>query len=82
MSRRTAGVVLVGCAALLQAARYLAAATFGSNVAGWDADLFQAMLEYIGSGLSVWIWVLLAVGIGYLIWAEVEAVFSQRAKQE
>jgi len=82
MSRRAAGVVLVGCAALLEAARYLSAAIYGSNMISWNADLFQAMLQYVGNGLMVWSLVLLAVGIGYLIWAEVETVIFHHAKQD
>jgi len=80
MSRRAAGIVLVACAALLEAARYLTAAVFGSNVSGWDADLFQAMLQYVGSGLVLWSRVLLIVGIVYLVWAEVQTFFARRQK--
>ena len=82
MSRRAAGIVLVSCAALMQAARYLTAAVFGSNVVSWDKGLFQAMLKYVGSGLTVWSLVLLAAGVGYLVWAELEAARSRQAKQD
>ena len=34
--------------------------------------MFNAMLQYIGSGLSNWSIIALVAGIGYLIWAEVE----------
>jgi hypothetical protein len=82
MSRRAAGVYLIGCAVLLQAARYVSAAVFGSNVSSWNADLFQAMLQYVGSGLKVWSLVLLIVGIVYLLWAEMQVFHTRRQKQE
>lgn len=81
MSRRAAGIVFVSCAALLEAGRYLAAAVFGSNVSSWNADLFQAMLQYVGSGLVVWSRALLIVGIVYLAWAEMGAYHARRQKQ-
>lgn len=78
MSRRATGTAFCAIAALLYASRYLAAAIFGSGVAGWNADLFQAMLQYVGSPLvrlSVWS---LAAGIVYLAWAEYEAWTGQK----
>ena len=43
-----------------------------SGVTSWYADLFQAGLEYVGSSLQTLSFISLAVGIIYLIWAEVE----------
>jgi hypothetical protein len=82
MSRRAAGIVLVGCAALLESARYLAAAIYGSNMISWNADLFQAMLQYVGNGLVVWSRAMLIVGIVYLVWAEMRVFHSRRQKRD
>lgn len=72
MSRRAAGVVFVAIAGILVAARYLAAAIFGSGVSSWNAELFQAMLSYVGSGLLVWSIAAAVIGGIYLIWAEIK----------
>jgi hypothetical protein len=74
MSRRTAGVTFCAIAALLFAVRYLAAAIYiaGTNTSEFSAEMFKRWMGYVGSlpwtlaGLS------LLVGIGYLIWAELE----------
>ena len=82
MSRRAAGIVLVGCAALLESARYLAAAIYGSNMLGWDANMFKALLQYVGNGLVVWSRAMLIVGIVYLVWAEMRVFHSRCQKQD
>lgn len=77
MSRRTTGTLLLVIAALLYSVRYLSAAIFGSGVTSWDSDLFQGMLNYIGTAprnLSVFA---LILGLFYLIWAEYEATSSK-----
>ncbi len=71
MTRRGAGVSFIAVAALLYAAHYVAAAIFGSGVATWNADLFRAMLQYVGNGLTTFSMVMLVLGAVYLIWAEV-----------
>ena len=71
MSRRAAGISLIAVSALLYAARYLAAAIFGSGVSSWSSDLFQAMLHNVGRGLATWSLIALVAGILYLVWAEV-----------
>jgi hypothetical protein len=73
MSRRATGVVFCFIAALLFSTRYLAAAIFGSGVSSWDAQLFRAMLEYVGQAPSILAAIALAVGIIYLAWAEIAA---------
>lgn len=78
MSHRTTGTLLIVVSALLYSTRYLAAAIFGSSAPGWSADLFQAMLQYVGPGLTTWSTIALAVGIVYMIWAEVDAWRSGR----
>ena len=59
-------------AAFLYAARFITAAIFGSGVTSWNAELFQALLEYVGPELTLAAAAALAVGLVYLIWAEIE----------
>jgi hypothetical protein len=68
--------MLLAVAALLYSTRYLAAAIFGSGISSWDADLFRAMLEYVGKGPVTWSLAALVAGIVYLVWAEVETLWS------
>ncbi len=71
MNRRATGAVFCAIAAFLFAARYIAAAIFGSGVSSWDAGLFDAMMGYVGSGLTIASAVALFIGIGYLIAGEI-----------
>jgi len=72
MSRRLTGVILCAIAAMLYAARYLTAAIYGSGQSHtWSADLFAALLRYVGSDLTIAAIVALVVGVAYLVWAEV-----------
>ncbi|MDK8189161.1 hypothetical protein QP794_03570 [Paenibacillus sp. UMB7766-LJ446] len=77
MSRRTTGTLLLVIAAFLYGVRYLTAAIFGSGVALWSSDLFQEMLNYVGTALRNWSIVALILGLFYLIWAEYEATSSK-----
>jgi hypothetical protein len=70
MNKRGAGVVFLVTSAALYASRYIAAAIFGSNVSSWDAELFQAMLSYVGDALLAWSTLLALLGLFYLIWGE------------
>lgn len=72
MSRRTTGTLLIVVSAILYSARYLSAAIFGASLANWSADLFNAMLEYVGQDLVTWSLVALVAGLVYLVWAEVD----------
>lgn len=80
MSRRLAGILLIGISAILYAALYLSAAIFGSSVNSWNSDMFNAMLQYVGNDLVKWSTVALYAGIGYLIWAEIESFLKARKK--
>ena len=71
MSRRAAGVALVAVAAVLYAARHLAAATFMSSLSNWNAELFASALQYTGQGIVTWAIVALVAGVAYLVWAEI-----------
>lgn len=78
MARRTTGTLLLFSAALLYSTRYLAAAVFGSALTNWSAELFNAMLEYVGQGLVIWSLVALVTGLIYLAWAELEAFLRSK----
>ena len=72
MSRRGAGVAFIAIAAFLFSAKYISAAIFGSGVLSWDKELFNAMLSYVGSPLSVCSIVALIIGVAYITWGEYE----------
>ncbi|MDQ7793816.1 MAG: hypothetical protein RDU89_05305 [bacterium] len=73
MSRRATGVAFCAIAALLYAARYLAAAIWGSGVSSWSRELFESLLQYVGAPLVTLSLLALAAGVAYLAWAEHEA---------
>ncbi|MFC9707328.1 hypothetical protein ACFTRD_04130 [Paenibacillus sp. NPDC056933] len=77
MSRRTTGTLLLVIAALLYSVRYLSAAIFGSGVTSWDSELFQEMLNYVGTAPRNWSIAALILGLFYLVWAEYEATSSK-----
>jgi hypothetical protein len=67
MNNKGAGVVFCLIAAVLTAARYIAAAVFMSNVTSWNAELFQCGLNYVGSPLKIMAVISLIVGIVFLV---------------
>ncbi|MEC0126570.1 hypothetical protein [Paenibacillus pabuli] len=77
MSRRTTGTLLLVIAAFLYGVRYVSAAIFGSGVTSWDSDLFQGMLNYVGTAPQSWSIAALILGLFYLVWAEYEASSSK-----
>jgi len=72
VNRRGTGSVFCFIAALLFAARYISAAIFGSGVASWNRELFQAMLQYSGGTLLTLSIISLVIGIVYLAAGEME----------
>jgi hypothetical protein len=61
------GVGLLKIAALLYAARYVAAALFmGPGLKNWDSSLFAASYKYVGSELTVVACVSAIAGIAML----------------
>lgn len=70
MNRRSVGVCFLAIAAFLYAIRYLAAAIYGIGSSSWSNELYQKMLEYVGTDLFVLSAVAAVAGIGYLVWAE------------
>ncbi|MFE6078213.1 hypothetical protein ACFVQB_27535 [Paenibacillus sp. NPDC057886] len=77
MSRRTTGTLLLVIAAFLYGVRYLSAAIFGSGIASWNSELFQEMLNYVGTAPQSWSIAALILGLFYLIWAEYETISSK-----
>jgi hypothetical protein len=70
MSRRTTGTLLICLSGLLYAVNFLAAAIYGSGQATWNDALFRSLLQYTDQGLTTASIAALAVGVIYLIWAE------------
>lgn len=70
MDRRGAGVAFIFLAGLLYAARYVAAAIYASGSVSWSRELFSAMYQNVGPGLTVASSIALAVGVMYLVYAE------------
>ena len=66
MNNKGIGSIFCLIAAILTAARYMAAAMFMSNVSSWDAGLFASGLEYIGPELKIASIIALIVGIVFL----------------
>jgi hypothetical protein len=72
MSKRGAGVAFIAIAAFLFSTKYISAAIFGSGVLSWSEDLFNAMLSYVGTPLSLCSIIALIIGITYIAWGEYE----------
>jgi hypothetical protein len=79
MNKRGTGVMFIAIAAFLFSVKYLSAAIFGSGVASWDSELFNAMLSSVGTPLSICSILALIIGIAYIAWGEYEEF--ARAKQ-
>jgi hypothetical protein len=78
VNKRGAGVVFLVTSAILYVSRYIAAAIFGSNVSSWNAELFQAMLGYVGSALLASSTLFALLGLFYLIWGELDEWRARR----
>ena len=78
MNRRTAGISLIFISAFLYAARYIAAATYGSGQTSWSAELFRGLLQYVGGGLVTWSIVALVAGVFFLVLAEITELRSAK----
>ena len=77
MSRRSTGTLLLFISALLYATRYLSAAIFGAGISSWSQELFQAMLINVGREPAVFSAISLIAGVGYLLGAEVETIWTR-----
>jgi hypothetical protein len=74
MSRRTAGVAFCGIAAFLFSIRYIAAAVYisNANVSEQGSEIFARWMGYIGLLPLILAGLALLIGIGYLVWSELE----------
>lgn len=72
MSKRGTGVAFIAIATFLFSAKYISAAIFSLGFLSWDKELFNAMLSYVGSPLSVCSIVALIIGVAYIDWGEYE----------
>ena len=72
MNKRGTGVAFIAIAAFLFSAKYISAAIFGSGLASYNEELFNAMLSYIGNPLSICAIFALLIGLAYIVWAEYE----------
>lgn len=80
MQRRVVGAILVLAAAILYCTRYLAAALLGSSLTTLNNAIFEMQLLFVGNHLTTLSILSLIVGIGYLIWAEIEHIVSKKNK--
>ena len=80
MNNKGVGAVFFLIAALLMAAKDLAAAIFMSGVVNWSGDLFRSGLEYVGSPLSVAAVIALVLGVAFLVWGIVQDVNASKKK--
>lgn len=72
MNKRGTGVAFIAIAAFLFSAKYISAAIFGSGLASYNKDLFNAMLEYVGFPLNICSIIALILGLAYIGWGEYE----------
>ena len=72
MNKRGTGVAFIAIAAFLFSAKYISAAIFGSGLASYNKDLFNAMLEFVGFPLHICSIIALILGLAYIGWGEYE----------
>ena len=80
MNNKGVGAVFCLIAALLMAAKYLAAAIFMSGLSGWSGELFRSGLGYVGSPLSTAAVIALIPGIAFLAWGIVQDMNTSKKK--
>jgi hypothetical protein len=81
LSKRGTGVAFIAIAAFLIATKYISASIFGSGVVSWDESLFEAMLSYVGSELSIFSTIAFIIGVAYIAWAEYEELSKKANKK-
>ena len=72
MGKRVTGGLLVLAAAVLSSAWYLCAAIFMTGVSSWNAELFRAGLNYVGSFLPIMALLLLCTGVAMIASASLD----------
>ena len=80
MNNKGVGAVFCLIAALLMAAKYLAAAIFMSGVVSWSRELFRSGLEHVGPPLSIAAVIALVLGVAFLVWGIVQDVNASKMK--
>lgn len=78
MTRRTAGVHLIGIGAFLYATRYISAAIWGSGYASWSAQLYSGLLGYVDQGLTTWSIISIVGGMVFLVWGEITEIANHK----
>ena len=72
MSKRGVGAIFCLIAAILYSVRFINAALYTPpNVGEWSPNKYALWVSYVGPPWFV-IWLSLIVGIGYLVWAEID----------
>ena len=67
MNNKGVGAIFCLIAAILMAARYVAAAIFMSAAQSWSSELFRSALQYVGPILPVCAIAALIAGLAFLI---------------
>ena len=73
MKYDTISAACIVSAAILYAARYIAAALMGPGLRNWDYKLFDISYQYIGTGLTSWAIVALIAGVVAFIVGSIKA---------
>lgn len=76
LSKRGAGIFLIGIAALLISSEYITIALFASNTTTWSPEFFEIVKGSVGNLLKNLSIFSLLVGILYLLLAEVESIIK------
>jgi len=81
MNNKGVGAIFCLIAALLMAAKYLAAAIFMSGVSSWSEELFRSGLAHVGAPLSVSAVIALVLGIAFLVWGILQDANASKKKE-
>ena len=73
MEKYISGAVFCMITAILESAKYIAAAAYMSGNASQSGELFQEGLSYVGSGLNIMAVAALACGILLIIWGIIDS---------
>lgn len=72
MSKRGVGAIFCIIASILYITRYIATAIYLSNSQSWSKELFYDGMSYIGNSIQYMSIISVVIGIGYLVWAEID----------
>jgi hypothetical protein len=71
MNRRGIGFGFLALAVAIFISRFITAAIYGSGHTTWNRELFSALLDYVDQGLTVAMVIMIVLGVGYLVLAEI-----------